>query len=463
VHLLAGDPGDTSSAYRLNVGTSTSGGVPVFRGKASDASPWLENTVTVAVTGGVLYVTNIAGATNNKIDAIDVTYLAPSGLKPVPAAGPVGSTIVLGGANLVGTSSVQFNGLEAKFNVVSATQIKAVVPAGAITGPISVRTRGGTTSSSDFVVGPRITGLAPAAGAPGDSVTIAGVNFAAATAVKFNGLTASFTVDSATQITATVPAGATTGPITVTTVAGTATSMSFVVAPRVSGFGPTGGPPGMITYLTGVNFVGVTSVQFNGLAAAFAVLSPTRIKTVVPAGALTGPITVTNAGGSASGPVDFKVAPRLTGFGPGVGAPGDSVTISGVNFTGVTSVKFAGMAASFTVDSATQITAIVPVNALSGAITVTTSAGTAISTAFVVAPRITSFTPTSGKAGTAVTINGANFGDTTSVSFNGVAAVFKLLSSSQIRAVVPTSAGTGPITVQTSAGTATSATNFTRT
>lgn len=44
--------------------------------------------------------------------------------------------------------------------------------------------------------------------------------------VRFNGLSSTFTVNSATQITATVPAGATTGPISVTTPGGTATSAS---------------------------------------------------------------------------------------------------------------------------------------------------------------------------------------------------------------------------------------------
>jgi predicted extracellular nuclease len=57
-------------------------------------------------------------------------------------------------------------------------------------------------------------------------VTITGANFSGATAVKFNGTTASFTVNSATQISATVPTGATTGTISVTTAGGTATSAS---------------------------------------------------------------------------------------------------------------------------------------------------------------------------------------------------------------------------------------------
>jgi large repetitive protein len=55
-------------------------------------------------------------------------------------------------------------------------------------------------------------------------VTITGTAFTGATKVLFNGKAATFTVVSSTRITATVPAGATTGRIKVTTPGGTATS-----------------------------------------------------------------------------------------------------------------------------------------------------------------------------------------------------------------------------------------------
>jgi hypothetical protein len=70
----------------------------------------------------------------------------------------------------------------------------------------------------------------PPSGAAGTQIVIAGQNLAEATEVTFNGVPASFTVNSATQITATVPSGATSGPISVTTPAGTAQSAtSFTV------------------------------------------------------------------------------------------------------------------------------------------------------------------------------------------------------------------------------------------
>jgi hypothetical protein len=85
--------------------------------------------------------------------------------------------------------------------------------------------QGFTISGSTNTI-PTISGFAPASGVVGDSITINGTNFISPSAVKFNGVSATFTVNSTTQIVATVPSGATTGPITVTTPSGTATSAS---------------------------------------------------------------------------------------------------------------------------------------------------------------------------------------------------------------------------------------------
>ena len=78
---------------------------------------------------------------------------------------------------------------------------------------------------------PGISSLSPTSGAVGSVVTITGSNFAEVTNVRFNGFeAATFTVDSLTQITATVPSTANTGPVTVVTAnRGTATGPSFTV------------------------------------------------------------------------------------------------------------------------------------------------------------------------------------------------------------------------------------------
>jgi hypothetical protein len=74
--------------------------------------------------------------------------------------------------------------------------------------------------------------------------------------VAFGGATASFTVASDTRIDAMVPVAAVTGPITVTTPAGTATSSTaFTVLPKVTSFRPTSGPPGTVVRITGTGLL----------------------------------------------------------------------------------------------------------------------------------------------------------------------------------------------------------------
>jgi len=83
-----------------------------------------------------------------------------------------------------------------------------------------------TASISYTVVAkPTITKVKPAKGKVGKKVTIKGTNLSSALSVKFHGVTAIFTADTATEITTKVPMGATTGHVTVTTAGGTATSV----------------------------------------------------------------------------------------------------------------------------------------------------------------------------------------------------------------------------------------------
>jgi hypothetical protein len=100
--------------------------------------------------------------------------------------------------------------------------IEAYTPNFTFTGWEGGDTAGGTA--------PAVTSFTPASGPVGAGVTISGTNFPGATAVTFNTVSASFTVTSATTIQATVPAGATTGPLSVTSPGGTTTSAnSFTV------------------------------------------------------------------------------------------------------------------------------------------------------------------------------------------------------------------------------------------
>jgi len=169
----------------------------------------------------------ITGTNSGKTDTATLTVKAPlpviSGFSPT--AGVVGTAVTITGSNLNGTKNVKFNGTPASFNVVSNTKITTTVPDGALTGKISVTTAAGNAvSSAVFKVRPAITSFTPTSAKVGRIVTITGSAFTGATKVKFNGVSATFNVVSYTQITTSVPNGATTGKISVTTPGGTATS-----------------------------------------------------------------------------------------------------------------------------------------------------------------------------------------------------------------------------------------------
>ncbi len=161
-------------------------------------------------------------------------------------------------------------------------------------------------------------------------------------------------------------------------------------------------------------------------------------------------------------------ASTVTSFTPTCGAVGTSVAITGTGFTGMTDVTFDGhSAATETFISDTSATALVPAAATTGKIEVITpNPDTPSASVFVVgaaaAPTITTFTPTVGPVGTAVTITGTNFGCTTAVKFNTTTATsFTLNSATSITATVPAGATTGKISVTNTVSTATSPTDFT--
>ena len=166
-----------------------------------------------------------------------------------PVMGPFGATVTILGSAFSHATQVAFNGVVASsFSIISDTEIQVEVPAGATTGKVAVTNSGGTTTSvDDFTVTaplpPSITSFMPANGPVGTQVTISGANFTGATQVIFNDVAAtSFTVLSHTSIRANVPAGAATGPISVTAPGGTATSadeFTVTVPPPILTFNPT--------------------------------------------------------------------------------------------------------------------------------------------------------------------------------------------------------------------------------
>lgn len=227
-------------------------------------------------------------------------------------------------------------------------------------------------------------------GKVGKTVPILGQGFSGATAVSFGGAAATFKIVSDTYMTATTPAGALTGNISVTTPTGTLTSSrKFFVVPQITSITPTTAKVGATVTINGASLSQATSVTIGGKVATFKVVSNTQITATVPVGAKTAqkPSLVTQ-GGSATSPTALTIPPAITSFTPTSGAVGTSVTIKGNTFTGTTAVTFGGVAvSSFVVVSDTEVTTTVPSGAVTGVIAVTTAAGTgSSSTSFSVTP-----------------------------------------------------------------------------
>lgn len=203
---------------------------------------------------------------------------------------------------------------------------------------------------------PTITSFTPDHGPVGTSVGISGTDFDTTTDVTFNSISATFTIDSPTHLTATVPADAATGPIGVTNADGPAlSSTDFTVRaltpPSISGFSPHSGHPGTLVTITGTNFVGTTAVRFGGvLAATKTVVSATKITATVSGAGATGQITVTNPDGTAHtlSPFVLTYKPFIAAFSPHHGPVHSFVFLRGSHFDNVIKVTLGGKPALHT-------------------------------------------------------------------------------------------------------------------
>ncbi len=181
----------------------------------------------------------VANSTGNRVGTLRVYFATNSS----PTNASDWTEITGGGLPYVATN-----------NVAGSTAVRAALPP-AISSNNTVKLRfyyangtGGTagsrprisidnlqvTSTSASANAPTVTSFSPAGGPAGTSVVITGANFSTATTVAFNGASALFTANSPTQITATVPGGATTGLISVTNPDGTGFSATSFIVPTVT-------------------------------------------------------------------------------------------------------------------------------------------------------------------------------------------------------------------------------------
>ncbi len=355
---------------------------------------------------------------------------------------------------------------------------------------------------------PTVTSFTPGSGPPSSTVQISGTNFVTGTLAYFNGFQAATTINSTTQITVTVPAAASTGYISVANSNGSGVSDSiFKVtrAPNITYFAPLSGMVGTSVSVFGRDFLDVTSVAFNGTAANFSIVSPTEMLAIVPVGATTGLIRATNASGTAQSATAFIVGEvYITGNGtlttcsgtlldPGgngnypsnldvvqtirPSTPDSRISIRFTNFSTVGQYDYMiayNGPSIFSPQIAAYSGNIASFNVLSshptGALTFQfISNGTVESTGFEAniscqnndPPTITAFAPDTGLRGSRVVVQGSNFTPESVVRFNGTAATsVDFLGTNEIAAIVPPTATTGLISVNTVFGSATSTNIF---
>lgn len=457
----------------------------------------------------------LAGLVAAVIAVGDVAWASPTIVSFTPISGPPGTQVLITGAGFDPRSFatvVRFGGATVSPFAVgvdeSGGSLRAIVPAGATTGPITVSTSGGTSTSAALRVPwfdvsnvPVMVDFYPRSGNPGQVVTLFGRNLLATLRVEFAGGVVAWPpfdvrVDpSGTTVDAVVPAGAASGPITVVTPGGAAStavlppvppngSPTFLLGrpPAIEAFVPASGPPGTVVIVSGRNLFGATAVRLGGTSLAIQRVDDrgSAIEAVIAAGASTGRLAVTTLAGTGdTGMLDepeFVVssAPRIDDVFPPTGDVGTLVTIAGANFgrapipivpipiPSENEVRHGGT--SWVVedvnDQRTLIHARVALGSAGTApLSVQTPGGRVVSAdAFTVsaAPVITGFQPASGIPGAVITITGMNLARATGVTFAGAAATTLAPAADgvSVRATVPPDAVTGPVAVRTAAGTA---------
>jgi hypothetical protein len=306
-----------------------------------------------------------------------------------------GAQVTLTGTGFTNSSAVTFGTVPAtSFTVNSDTSITATAPAQSA-GPIdvTVTTPEGTSAATAFdqftyIPAPEITGVSPAAGpaAGGNTVIITGTGFRrgfllVARGVAFGTVPAtSLTVNSATQITATVPPGAAgTVDITLTAIGNVTTPPSpadqytYLPVPAVTEVSPGSGPSvgGNTVTVTGTGFTGATAVSFGTMSAtSFTVNSDTSITATAPPGAVgIDDVTVTTPGGTSAISAADQYVYHPTCTTTITGANSGNITVS----SGLTCLVDATQAGQVTVEAGAALS--VTDSTVSGSVTATDPAG----------------------------------------------------------------------------------------
>jgi hypothetical protein len=427
---ISGSVGSALTIIGTGFGAIQSGNKVLLNQTAALVTSWSPTSIAVSVpnetTGNI--AVQVGGVSSN---LFEFTVLSTPAIGSVsPTTGDIGATVQISGANFgdtPGTSTITVNGTALSVATWSATSITGTISTGSTTGNVIVTVGSVASNPVSFTVTnvPSIFSLSPALGPAATLVTITGADFGATTGiVTFNGLTATINSWNPNSIVASVPAGATSGPVVVNVAGTLSNGVNFVTAgpPNISSLYPAAGLVGQSVTITGTNFGTVQgTVAFDGTAAAITSWSSTQIVAAVPSGAQSGNVTVTASGVTGTA-IYFVVlpAPVISSLSPNAG-PITPITVNGSGFganQGTSTVTFNGLAAPTpTTWSATSIVVPLPNNVTSGPVVVTVLSVPSNNVTYKGSPRIASLSVTSGVIGDPLTITGVNMDSGSQVAF----------------------------------------------
>jgi formylglycine-generating enzyme required for sulfatase activity len=322
--------------------------------------------------------------------------------------------------------------------------------------------------------GPTISAINPSKVLPNDNMTITGSNFGSErndSKVYFNNLQVdSYVSWSDNEIKVIVPAITGSGSVKVVVNSNNSNEVAYSYddGPRILSAGSGKAYIGDLIEIKGINFGNSQgSVTFNGTQATnITSWSSTSIKVTVPQNATTGNVVVKSSDGKTSNGFYFTIStindPFINMIYPSNVYPGTEIKITGKNFgssQGSSYVDFNGVKGStYNLWTDDSIRVIVPATATTGLLRVFVGSQASNTVNIIVNqqnqpdPIVSSLSSNSFKIGETITIIGQNFGqfktDSSSVSFNGVAAQNYLLwETTMIKVVVPDNATSGQLKV----------------
>jgi len=236
---------------------------------------------------------------------------------------------------------------------------------------------GGTvtkTAAFTYVAAPTIASLSPSSGTAGGgtSTTITGTNLSGTTAVTIGGAAATLSTITATSVVVMTPVGsAGAQDVVLTTPGGSVTKtggFSYIGLPTIASLSTNSGAigGGTSTTITGTNLTGTTSVRVGGASATVGTVTATTVVITTPAGSAGAQdVVLTTASGSATsvGAFTYVASPTIASLSQSNGpvSGGTTVTITGSNLTGTTSVTVGAAAATgITVLSNTSVSIVAP-------------------------------------------------------------------------------------------------------